>query len=86
VIVSRLVGWTEEALKEDPKLDKISSKIDHTGEGEWTVKAAQELGIEVPIIKESLEVRKRSTAESENFSDKTVSAMRGKFGGHKVAK
>jgi 6-phosphogluconate dehydrogenase len=86
VIVSRLVGWTQEALAEDPNLDKISSKIDHTGEGEWTVDAARELGIEVPIIKESLEVRKRSTKESDSFRDKTVSAMRGKFGGHPVTK
>jgi len=86
VITSRLVGWTGEALAEDPKLENISSKIDHTGEGEWTVDAAWELGVEVPIIKESLEVRKRSSASSESFRDKAVSAMRGKFGGHKVAK
>lgn len=86
VIVSRLVGWTSEALAEDPKLEHISSKIDHTGEGEWTVQAAEELGIEVPIIKESLEVRKLSSTESDSFRDKAVSAMRGKFGGHAVAK
>lgn len=84
VIESRLVGWTLEALAEDPELSDISSKIDHTGEGEWTVEAASELGVEVPIIKESLEVRKRSKAESEDYRDKVVSAMRGKFGGHKV--
>lgn len=86
VIVSRLVGWTEEAFKEDPTLKKISSKIDHTGEGEWTVEAARELKVAVPIIQESLEVRKRSSSESDNFGDKVVSAMRGKFGGHKVQK
>ena len=86
VISSRLVGWTEAAFKADPKLDKISSKIDHTGEGEWTINTAKELGVAVPIIEESLEVRKRSTAESDNFADKTVSAMRGQFGGHPVSK
>ncbi len=86
VIESRLVGWTEEAFKEDPKLVNISSKIDHTGEGQWTVDAAEALSVDVPIIRESLEVRKRSTSESENFRDKTVSAMRGKFGGHSVKK
>lgn len=86
VISSRLVGWTQKALTEDSKLEKISSKIDHTGEGEWTAKTAEELQIEVPIIKESLDVRKRSSAESESFRDKVVSAMRGQFGGHKVAK
>jgi 6-phosphogluconate dehydrogenase len=86
VIESRLVGWTQEALTEDAELSTISSKIDHTGEGEWTIEAARELGIEVPIIAESLEVRKRSSAESDDYRDKVVSAMRGKFGGHKVAK
>lgn len=86
VIESRLVGWTHEALVEDPALSEISSKIDHTGEGEWTVEAAKELGIEVPIIAESLEVRKRSTPVSEDYRDKVVSAMRGKFGGHAVKK
>jgi len=86
VIESRLVGWVGEALTEDADLRQISSKIDHTGEGEWTVEAANKLKIEVPIIKESLEVRKRSSAESENYRDKVVSAMRGKFGGHAVKK
>lgn len=86
VISSRLVGWTQAAFLADPNLDKISSKIDHTGEGEWTINTAHELGVEVPIIEESLEVRKRSTGESDNFSDKTVSAMRGQFGGHPVSK
>lgn len=86
VIESRLVGWTQEALAEDPELAEISSKIDHTGEGEWTVEAARELGIDVPIIRESLEVRKRSSVESEDYRDKVVSAMRGKFGGHHVSK
>ena len=86
VIESRLVGWTQEALIEDPELTNTSSKIDHTGEGEWTVEAARELEVEVPIIEESLEVRKRSTADSEDYRDKIVSAMRGKFGGHPVRK
>lgn len=86
VIESRLVGWTQEALIEDPELTDTSSKIDHTGEGEWTVEAAKELGVEVPIIEESLEVRKRSSEASEDYRDKVVSAMRGKFGGHAVKK
>ncbi len=86
VIESRLVGWTLEALIEDSELADTSSKIDHTGEGEWTVEAAKELEIEVPIIEESLEVRKRSSAKSEDYRDKVVSAMRGKFGGHPVKK
>lgn len=86
VIESRLVEWTRQALVENPELSDTSSKIDHTGEGEWTVIAAKELGIAVPVIEESLEVRKRSDKEPENFRNKVVSAMRGKFGGHAVKK
>lgn len=86
VIASRLVEWAKQAFEVDPNLDNISSKIGHLGEGEWTIMTADELKVDVPIIRESFEVRKRSTEESNNFSDKTVSALRGQFGGHKVSK
>jgi 6-phosphogluconate dehydrogenase len=86
VIESRLVGWAKEAFDEDPDLKDTSSKINATGEGEWTINTAKQLGIKTPIIEESLEVRKRSTEESEDFGDKVVSALRGKFGGHSVKK
>lgn len=86
VIESRLVGWMKKAIEQDPKLNEISSVISHTGEGEWTVKTAEELSIEIPVIKESLEIRKRSVKEPESFRNKAVSALRGQFGGHKVSK
>lgn len=86
VITSRLVGWMKDALTKDPDLENISSKIDSTGEGEWTVKTALELGVEVPIIEKSLEVRKKSSEVSNSFRDKAVSALRGEFGQHNVAK
>ena len=86
VIESRLVGWAKDALEKDPELAEISSVIAHLGEGEWTVKTAKELGVEVPIIEKSLEVRLESEKESENFRNKVVSAMRGEFGGHEVRK
>jgi 6-phosphogluconate dehydrogenase len=86
VIESRLVGWGQEAFEEDPNLSDISSKIDATGEGEWTIDTARELNVAVPIIEKSFKVRQRSTAESEDFGDKVVSALRGKFGGHPVRK
>ena len=86
VIESRLVGWAEEAFREDPELKDISSKIDATGEGEWTINTAKELGIEAPVIEKSFIVRQESTAKSEDFRDKVVSALRGKFGGHPVRK
>jgi 6-phosphogluconate dehydrogenase len=90
VIESRLVGWTEEALLEDPKLTDYNSKIDHTGEGEWTVRTAVELGVGVPVLDDSFQVRVESENVKEDSADgyrnKAVSAMRGKFGGHAVKK
>lgn len=86
VIESRLVEWTKQAFVDDANLDNISSQINHTGEGEWTVKTAKELGIEVPVIEASLRVRIESANVAENFRNKVVSAMRGQFGGHSVNK
>ncbi|HSX58504.1 MAG TPA: decarboxylating 6-phosphogluconate dehydrogenase [Candidatus Saccharimonadales bacterium] len=90
VVESRLVGWTLDALKEDPKLKNISSTINSTGEGEWTIKTAKELKVEVPVIKDSFKVRQNSNKDKENsssgFRNKVVSAMRGKFGQHEVKK
>lgn len=87
VIESRLVGWTLEALEEDPKLENYSPKIGSTGEGEWTIKTAEELGVEVPVIKESFRVRVNSQViEKDSIRNRAVSAMRGKFGGHSVKK
>lgn len=86
VIESRLVEWAREAFDEDSNLKNISSKIDSTGEGEWTINTAKELNVEVPVIKKSFDIRQKSTLESNSFRDKVVSALRGKFGGHPVSK
>lgn len=86
VIESRLVGWAEEALSENPELSETSSQIGHLGEGEWTANTAKELGVEAPIIQESFNVRVKSIKEPDNFRNKVVSALRGKFGGHAVKK
>lgn len=89
VIESRLVGWAHEAFNEDPDLVTISPRIQSTGEGEWTVNTAHEVGVDVPVIEESLTIRKRSESlplDSDNFSNKVVSALRGQFGQHNVKK
>lgn len=90
VIESRLVGWTQEALSQDPELSEISSEIKSTGEGEWTVKTAKEQGIKTPVIEDSFRVRQSSAADPEDspagFRNKVVSAMRGQFGQHPVKK
>lgn len=90
VIESRLVGWTEEALKEDQDLKDTSSIIAASGEGEWTVKVAKELGVSTPVIEDSFKIRQNSANDKEDspngFRNKVVSAQRGKFGQHPVKK
>ncbi len=90
VIESRLVDWAQQAFVEDPNLSDISSKIHASGEGEWTVKTAQDLKIPVPIIEGSLQVRFDSDhvvlGSPEEYRNKVVSALRGKFGHHPVKK
>lgn len=90
VIESRLVGWTQDALGEDPDLKNISSVIKSTGEGEWTINTAREFGIDVPVIEASFKVRQNSASDDESslkgFRNKVVSAQRGKFGHHQVKK
>lgn len=84
VITSRLAGWILEALQEDPKLENYSSKIGRTGEGDWTVQTAKELGVDIPVIQDSVKVRIDSETKENNISNRAVSAMRGKFGQHEV--
>lgn len=90
VIESRLVGWLLNAIKEDPKLSDIATKIGATGEGEWTANTAQELGVDARVIKDSYQVRIESDGVDEEhkdaFRNKAVSAMRGQFGQHAVKK
>ncbi|MDO8510178.1 MAG: decarboxylating 6-phosphogluconate dehydrogenase [bacterium] len=67
-------------------LETISGRIDSTGEGEWTVAVAEELGVDVRVIKDALLVRKESgdKINQQKFSNKIVALMRKQFGGHAV--
>lgn len=86
VIESRLIGWLQKAYIENGiNLDSISGSVHSTGEGEWTVKTAEEMNEPVPIIKGSFEFRQESL-EKPSYIGKVVSALRGQFGGHAVKK
>lgn len=84
VIESRLVGWLKKAFEErGENLNGVSSTVSHTGEGEWTVKTAREMGVNVPVIRESFDYRVQS-ANNPRYTGKVVSALREQFGGHDV--
>jgi 6-phosphogluconate dehydrogenase len=81
VIGSWLLDLTAMALAEDPKLAKYSGFVADSGEGRWTVNAAIEEAVPADVLSAALYARFRSR-EKESFSDKLLSAMRNKFGGH----
>lgn len=84
VIESRLVGWAQSGFQRfGTDLDEVTSTIAHTGEGEWTVQAAKELGVEVPIIEGSFQFRVES-GQKPAYTNKVVSMLRHEFGGHSV--
>jgi len=82
VIESRLVGWMLEAVREfGPELDGVSGTVGHTGEGEWTVNAADEMGLDARVIRAALEFRKESERDP-SYAGQILSALRNQFGGH----
>jgi 6-phosphogluconate dehydrogenase len=78
-------GWLMElagqAFSKDRKLGYLKGEIADSGEGRWTVEAALEQKVSIPVIAGALFRRYSSRAE-ENFSDKVVAALRHEFGGH----
>jgi 6-phosphogluconate dehydrogenase len=81
VIGSWLLDLTAMALAEDPKLSRFSGFVEDSGEGRWTIKAAIEEAVPADVLSAALYARFRSREEV-SFSDKLLSAMRNKFGGH----
>lgn len=84
VIESRLVGWLQSGYaKHGQELDGISGSVKHSGEGQWTVDTAKELGVHVPIIAAALQFRLESTINP-SYTGQVVSVLRNEFGGHEV--
>ena len=81
VIASWLLDLTAIALLKDPALAKFTGRVSDSGEGRWTIKAAIDEGVPVPVLTTSLYERFSSRGEAD-FQDKLLSAMRFEFGGH----
>jgi 6-phosphogluconate dehydrogenase len=81
VIGSWLLDLTAAALAADPALSQFAGKVSDSGEGRWTIKAAIDEAVPVPVLSTALYQRFASRGESD-FADKLLSAMRYQFGGH----
>jgi 6-phosphogluconate dehydrogenase len=81
VIASWLLDLTASALAADPMLTKFAGRVSDSGEGRWTIKAAIDEGVPVPVLTTALYERFASRGEAD-YQDKLLSAMRFGFGGH----
>lgn len=81
VISSWLLDLTAAALVKDPTLSSFDGRVSDSGEGRWTIKAAIDEGVPVPVLSTALYARFSSRGEAA-FADKLLSAMRFEFGGH----
>ena len=83
VIRSWLLDLTVNELQKNPNLDSLSSYVEDSGEGRWTVDASVELAVPAPVITAALQMRFRSR-QNQPLSGKMLAAMRNGFGGHAV--
>jgi 6-phosphogluconate dehydrogenase len=81
VIASWLLDLTAVALVADPALSEYSGHVSDSGEGRWTIKAAIDEAVPVPVLSAALYQRFSSRGKAD-YQDRLLSAMRYQFGGH----
>jgi 6-phosphogluconate dehydrogenase len=81
VVASWLLDLTASALLKNPALSEFAGRVSDSGEGRWTIKAAIDEAVPVPVLTTALYERFSSRGEAD-FQDKLLSAMRYEFGGH----
>ncbi|MEO8277735.1 MAG: 6-phosphogluconate dehydrogenase (decarboxylating), partial [Thermoanaerobaculia bacterium] len=85
VIPSWLLDLTAQALAVDPKLEQFGGRVSDSGEGRWTVAAANDLGVPAFVLSAALFERFASRGNA-LFQNQIQSAMRLGFGGHHEVK
>jgi 6-phosphogluconate dehydrogenase len=81
VISSWLLDLAATALVKSPELSNFEGRVSDSGEGRWTVQAAIDAAVPVPVLSAALFSRFSSRGEAD-FGNKLLSAMRFEFGGH----
>jgi 6-phosphogluconate dehydrogenase len=81
VVASWLLDLSAAALAKDAELAEFAGRVSDSGEGRWTIKAAIDEAVPVPVLATALFERFSSRGEAD-FADKLLSAMRYEFGGH----
>jgi 6-phosphogluconate dehydrogenase len=81
VISSWLLDLTAQAFVGSPNLEKFGGKVSDSGEGRWTVAAANDEAVPAHVLTAALFERFASRGE-DDFQNRVLSAMRFGFGGH----
>lgn len=84
VVTSWLNELAAEAVQESPELEGVSGVVAESGETRWTLETAKDLGIDLPAIQASFDVRLASQQGEIDYSTKLLAAMRNRFGGHDI--
>jgi 6-phosphogluconate dehydrogenase len=83
VIRSWLLDLLVRALDEDEHLDELQGFAQDSGEGRWTVQAAVDHAVPLPVITAALYARFASR-QDDSPAMKAIAALRNQFGGHPV--
>ena len=83
VIRSWLLDLAVRALDTDEHLEKLRGYAEDSGEGRWTVQAAVDHAVPLPVITAALFARFASR-QDDSPSMKMIAALRNQFGGHAV--
>jgi 6-phosphogluconate dehydrogenase len=81
VVTSWLLDLTAQAFVKSPDLGNFAGTVSDSGEGRWTVAAANDLAVPAHVLTASLFERFASRGE-DDFQNRVLSAMRFGFGGH----
>jgi len=81
VIGSWLLDLAATSLLEDPGLKNYAGRVSDSGEGRWTIAAAIDESVPVPVLSAALYER-FSSRNGADFANRVLSAMRKQFGGH----
>jgi len=81
VVTSWLLDLTAQALAQEPDLGSFSGRVSDSGEGRWTLQAANDAGVPAHVLAAAL-FERFASRDLDQFQNKVLSAMRKGFGGH----
>ncbi|MCC6774568.1 MAG: decarboxylating 6-phosphogluconate dehydrogenase [Gemmatimonadaceae bacterium] len=81
VVSSWLLDLSAQALARDRHLETFAGRVSDSGEGRWTLAAANDLAVPAHVLASALFERFSSRGEAD-YANRMLSAMRFAFGGH----